>query len=729
MSQTVAVVPGQRSRVQSPVLSTFICEAAGLERDQLGPERTNEILRLKSCGSGLEVEINGQSAYLVDYYTYNSRATDGDPPYHVGFSYLLPSVLRSSEGQVIVPITSVKHRPIGQLTVLTSLVLTSLVLTSLALTSLALTSLVLTSLVLTSLVITSLALTSLALTSTLRLRQDHSRSDSKPSTRRGFLGTLSEYPYRGTLLSGQLRLLHKFMSSVEYVVVRPIPDMDCDMSVSYSRVWKESWAGLDVGHRGSGTSFKGQPNQCAEIRENTIASLKKAASSGADLVEFDVQLSKDLVPVLYHDFHVCIAMKRKKQLEEPDMLELPLKDLTLNQLHLLKGEPVKFWEFPNFQNVLTLSDNSRKWEDKARQRDNVSNGCLVGMSASPVRVTHDLCVCLSQGNSTLSGLSKVFHFCQLSFCGVRLSPSHFAACVLRLAPLDHSAKLVSAFPRSAWPVYHLAERSSNRVFSNEDEDEHQPFPTLQQALETLDPHTGFNIEIKWNMQLQDGTYEVYHPFDLNMYLDTVLKVVLRHAGTRKIVFSCFHPDVCTMIRLKQNKYPVMFLTQGVTDKYPPYQDPRAQSIPMAVHHAKATDILGINVHTEDILRDPSQVKLVLDSGLILFCWGDDNNDMDTIQHLKKLGLHGIIYDKIDQVSRKEVKESIFLVEAREAQRELMKVAENPSDTPVTSVFPPMNYTFNLEAARESLKTMSTSSFLSDVRPDDHQERAPSNGNS
>ncbi|CAG2068590.1 unnamed protein product [Timema podura] len=181
------------------------------------------------------------------------------------------------------------------------------------------------------------------------------------------------------------------MSSVEYVVVRPIPDMDCDMSVSYSRVWKESWAGLDVGHRGSGTSFKGQPNQCAEIRENTIASLKKAASSGADLVEFDVQLSKDLVPVLYHDFHVCIAMKRKKQLEEPDMLELPLKDLTLNQLHLLKVtltglgllvwvkcevggvktgtiqllldprkkvEPVKFRE-------LTLSDNSKSGKTKA----------------------------------------------------------------------------------------------------------------------------------------------------------------------------------------------------------------------------------------------------------------------------------------------------------------------------------------------------------------------------
>jgi glycerophosphoryl diester phosphodiesterase len=53
-------------------------------------------------------------------------------------------------------------------------------------------------------------------------------------------------------------------------------------------------------------------------------------------VEFDVQLSKDLVPVLYHDFHVCIAMKRKKQLAEHDMLELPVKDLTLEQLQHLK---------------------------------------------------------------------------------------------------------------------------------------------------------------------------------------------------------------------------------------------------------------------------------------------------------------------------------------------------------------------------------------------------------
>ncbi|XP_069697586.1 glycerophosphocholine phosphodiesterase GPCPD1-like isoform X2 [Periplaneta americana] len=446
-------------------------------------------------------------AYMMDYYIYSSRTAEGEPPYHVGFSYILPSMLTSSEGQAIVSITSNRHRAIGQL-------------------------------------------------------------------------------------------------RFDYLVVQPIKDFECDMSVSYSRIWKKTWHGLDVGHRGLGTSFKLEVAECAEVRENTIASLKNAASAGADLVEFDVQLSKDLVPVLYHDFHVCIAMKRKKQLAEHDMLELPVKDLTLEQLQHLK-------------------------------------------------------------------------------------------------------------------VYHLAEgKEKNQRFFDEELEEHQPFPTLRQALDSLEPHVGFNVEIKWTMQLKDGTYELNHPFDLNMYLDTVLKVVLDAAGSRKIVFSCFHPDICTMIRLKQNKYPVMFLTQGVTQKYPAYRDPRTQSIPMAVHYANSAGILGINVHTEDILRDSTQVKLVMDAGLVIFCWGDDNNSPVTIKHLKQLGIHGVIYDKIDKYSSKEVKESIFLAEAREMQSELRKAVElghNSIQTPLSPIAVTSAPAFELEDvenARKGLSTVSTTSILS-----------------
>ena len=55
---------------------------------------------------------------------------------------------------------------------------------------------------------------------------------------------------------------------------------------------------------------------------------------------------------------------------------------------------------------------------------------------------------------------------------------------------------------------------------------------------------------------------------------------------------------------------------------------------------------GINVHTEDIIRDPLQMDRALKNELIVFCWGDDNNDQNTIKFLVDKGIHGIIYDKL-----------------------------------------------------------------------------------
>jgi glycerophosphocholine phosphodiesterase GPCPD1 len=52
-------------------------------------------------------------------------------------------------------------------------------------------------------------------------------------------------------------------------------------------------------------------------------------------------------------------------------------------------------------------------------------------------------------------------------------------------------------------VYHLAEgKNKSQRFFDEDLEEHQPFPTLHQALDCIDPHVGFNIEVKWTMQLK-----------------------------------------------------------------------------------------------------------------------------------------------------------------------------------------------------------------------------------
>ncbi|KAG6446286.1 hypothetical protein O3G_MSEX004390 [Manduca sexta] len=318
-------------------------------QDQFGREyKPNDVLLVNVLAPNPKA-----LAYLIDFYSYSSRACSEDPPCHVGYTYVLPNMFKPSEGMLDLPVTcNVKHRPLGTI-------------------------------------------------------------------------------------------------CFEYLIVCPMQGNLCNLQVSYAKYWDPSWTGLEVGHRGLGASFKTKEGNA--IRENTIASLKKAAASGADLLEFDVQLSKDMIPVIYHDYYVCISMKRKKEVEFTEMLELPVKDLTLEHLQKLK-------------------------------------------------------------------------------------------------------------------VYHLVEgRNHEILFFDEDLEEHQPFPTLEDVLKNIDTHVGFNVELKWTMEMNDGTFELNNPFDMNTYVDKVLEVVLKHAGERRIVFSCFNPDICTMVRYKQNKYPVMFLT--VVSKY------------------------------------------------------------------------------------------------------------------------------------------------------------------
>lgn len=58
---------------------------------------------------------------------------------------------------------------------------------------------------------------------------------------------------------------------------------------------------LIIGHRGSqGTKH-----------ENTVASLRDAIKADADMIEFDVRLTRDRVPVLAHNLHLYGTLKRE----------------------------------------------------------------------------------------------------------------------------------------------------------------------------------------------------------------------------------------------------------------------------------------------------------------------------------------------------------------------------------------------------------------------------------
>ena len=63
--------------------------------------------------------------------------------------------------------------------------------------------------------------------------------------------------------------------------------------------------------------------------------MQNAVLHGADMIEFDVQLSKDMIPVIYHDFELCLSTATRQN-GENHLIEIPLKSLTLEQLHHLR---------------------------------------------------------------------------------------------------------------------------------------------------------------------------------------------------------------------------------------------------------------------------------------------------------------------------------------------------------------------------------------------------------
>jgi len=361
--------------------------------------------------------------------------------------------------------------------------------------------------------------------------------------------------------------------TVDYLLVKAMNrHVNQSMEVSFSKHWKKRTP-LEIGHRGSGNSY----TKFAAARENTVHSLNRAAKNGADFVEFDVQLTKDHVAVIFHDFHVLVSVAKR-------------------------------------------------------------SGSTIDLSN------------LSSDNSDTS----VTDYHELGVKDLKLNQ-------LRLLHLDH----------------HKANENKDKLKVTGDipEDaEFEPFPTLIDALKNVNPDTGFNIEVKYPLKMSDGGHECENYFERNMFIDVILNDVIKHAGNRRIVFSSFDPDMCTLIGLKQHKYPVLFLSVGETKRYVPFLDERTCTSTMAVNFAASQDILGVNLHSEDILRDPSLVRKSKEIGFVVFVWGDDLDDRDNVIKMKELGLDGIIYDRIGEM---ETRRNIFIVE-RNVRNTLFSASPGPS---------------------------------------------------
>ncbi|EDW09961.1 glycerophosphocholine phosphodiesterase GPCPD1 [Drosophila mojavensis] len=318
---------------------------------------------------------------------------------------------------------------------------------------------------------------------------------------------------------------------LQYLVVRPMVNGSSDFRTSFVNYWRSNWTALEIGHRGLGKSLTLPSTSAPLLIENTLASLMGAAELGADLIEFDVQLTSDLVPIIHHDYSIHVCIDSKTPTSKSDLTEVLIKDLTYEQLKQLKTYQI------------------------------VNN--------------------------------KIIEY-----------PAH----------------------------------------SNVEMVEQRLFPTLQDLFEQVTFRAGLDIEIKWPQLKSDGRNESEQTIDKNLFVDRILEVVQRHGCGRLTILKSFDADLCTMLRFKQNMYPVLFLTSS---KENAFADPRTSNVEQSINFAQAMDLAGIVPNAVFFKTQPNLVQRAKAQLPLLLLWGSELKDRASIDWFLSLGPTGVIYDRMD----------------------------------------------------------------------------------
>lgn len=110
----------------------------------------------------------------------------------------------------------------------------------------------------------------------------------------------------------------------EFVLVSPFVHPGNNVSGS-NTYWRSLLSTRVIGHRGLGKNTL--EKKSLQLGENTVESFIQASNLGASYVEFDVQLTRDNVPVIYHDFLVsesgydvpmhALTLEQFMQIHEP----------------------------------------------------------------------------------------------------------------------------------------------------------------------------------------------------------------------------------------------------------------------------------------------------------------------------------------------------------------------------------------------------------------------------
>ncbi|KAK0747691.1 Glycerophosphoryl diester phosphodiesterase family-domain-containing protein [Apiosordaria backusii] len=370
-----------------------------------------------------------------------------------------------------------------------------------------------------------------------------------------------------------------------FLVITPFshPNMEVTSEHTY---WKKLASTMVIGHRGLGKNMTS--SRSLQLGENTVSSFIAAANLGANYVEFDVQLTKDHVPVIYHDFLVSETG-----------FDAPVHTLTLEQfLHInpdksrtIKSNGAHETPFPY------ASAPENKLLNKTRR------------SNSPGPRQRSMSMDLADHN-------KQHH--------------------LSKQEMEERMKHTRDFKEKGFK----ANSRGNFIQA--------PFATLEDLFVKLPQSVGFNIEMKYPMLHESEEHEMdTYAVELNSFCDTVLQKVYDMTANphqkRNIIFSSFNPDICLCLSFKQPNIPILFLTDAGTC---PVGDIRASSLQEAIRFASRWNLLGIVSNAEPFVNSPRLVRVVKGAGLVCVSYGRENNEPGLVRRQVREGVDAVIVDSV-----------------------------------------------------------------------------------
>lgn len=167
------------------------------------------------------------------------------------------------------------------------------------------------------------------------------------------------------------------------------------------------------------------------------------------------------------------------------------------------------------------------------------------------------------------------------------------------------------------------------------------FCTLKDAFCEVDSSLGFNVELKFDDDF------IYEEKVLVRVLEQILKVVFKYAKQRSIIFSSFHPDAASLMRMLQNIYPVFFLTDGGSHIY---RDVRRNSLDEALRLCMENRLQGIVSEVSAVFRNPEAISKIKQSNLSLLTYGQLNNLPEPVRMQYLMGVDGVIVDLVSKIA-------------------------------------------------------------------------------